>query len=194
MLSLLFSAPATASAATPAATPVATPAAARTTQIELTPMGAAWRSTLVPGWGQRYKGETAKGWVMTGVFGGLIGASGVAIAEMQSADRAYRHLDDAAPAASFDSAYRRDTDATLVAEVVGGLTAGFWAYSIGDSFFTGVDKLRIRDARIHDVFPSTAKFWQSNSFASITVENRSAEPLTNIKVTLLAPEVMTLAS
>lgn len=36
---------------------------------------AALRSLLLPGWGQRYKGQSLKGWMLTGSWGLLLGAS-----------------------------------------------------------------------------------------------------------------------
>ena len=186
-----------AAAATPETASPAAPASAKNTtrvarETTITPGGATWRSAVLPGWGQRYKGERKKGWIFTGAFGVLaLGTLGT-VAEAQSADRAYTGLSNGASNTQFDAAYQRDVQARLAAEIFAGATTAVWAWAVADSRFNGVDAMRIKDARLHDIFPAQMKFWQTNNFASIVVENRSADPITNVKVRLEAPQVMSL--
>ena len=86
-------------AETPAATPAPTanpvpaqalPSAKRS--AEITPGGAVWRSAVIPGWGQRYKGERTKGWVFTGLAAGMAAAS---VGAYQWSDSSRRSLSDA---------------------------------------------------------------------------------------------------
>lgn len=41
--------------------------------------GVMMRSFFMPGWGQRYLGETQKGWIITGIYGGLVAGNAVAV-------------------------------------------------------------------------------------------------------------------
>src|SRR5689334_10418069 len=76
--------PADAPAPAPAATPAPSASAKRGEEV-ISPLGAVWRSALVPGWGQRYKGETRKGWIFTGIGAGLVAASSLAYVNMRGA-------------------------------------------------------------------------------------------------------------
>ncbi|HVO29160.1 MAG TPA: tetratricopeptide repeat protein [bacterium] len=191
VLVLLFAARA-ALAADPEPTPPREPAAvvAPAHAPETTPGGAAWRSAILPGWGQRYKGETRKGKWFTITWSVLAVASLSTLAAKVDANRTYTHLSDTASNTAYDTAFQRDLQTSMAFDIVGGATAAFWAYNVADSGFRGADPLRIRDARIHDVFPAMAQYYQTNPLASITVENRSGDPLTNLRVHLEAPEVM----
>ena len=172
----------------PAPAPV-TPAAAAPKRGDevITPLGAVWRSTLVPGWGQRYKGEKKKGWVFTGVAAGLLSASAITGINMVNAQAAY---DDAKEGADFDRLNQEQVQATLYFDAVALATAGWWIYGISDSAFTPIEHLRVKDARVKDVFPAMINYYQDRPVATISVENRSSEPVTKVKVKFEAPEVM----
>lgn len=182
-------------AAEPDSTPTSAPAPNRPGQTEertITSMGAIWRSTLVPGWGQRYKGETRKGWWLTGAGAALATASIVSAKNASDAKSAYRRVDAGASSATFDRRYNDAVNATVVFNVVGALTAGFWAANVAESAFTPLEHLRVRDARVNDVFPSIHKFYETNPIASISLENRSGEAVSKVRVRFEAKDVMDL--
>lgn len=64
---------------------------------------AALRSMLVPGWGQLYKGDRRKGWVLLGVWAGTVAATGTAHLARARAEEAY--LDERDPT-RVDAQYR----------------------------------------------------------------------------------------
>ena len=188
-----------AAAAEPAPGAVATPAVVSTarpgpeTQDRvITPMGAVWRSTLVPGWGQRYKGERRKGWWLTGAGAALATATVVSGKNMSDAKSAYRHVGADDSSATFDRRYNDAVNATVVFNVIGALTAGFWAANVAESAFTPLEHLRVRDARVKDVFPSIHKFYETSPIATISLENRSGEPVNKVRVRFEAKDVMDL--
>ncbi len=64
------------------ATPEEDPAAAiRYVRVEDPRAAAAMRSLLLPGWGQQYKGQKTKGWILTGLWG--LAAAGTAAAHLR---------------------------------------------------------------------------------------------------------------
>jgi hypothetical protein len=148
----------TPSAATPASAPGTHPAPAIATAVptmhteaQVSPNGALWRSVVIPGWGQRYKGEKSKGWVLTGLAAGLLGGTVAAYAYDRSAHNAYEGLGpttggQATPESTFESDYRAEVYAQVLLDLVGAATAGVWAYSIADSAFTPLEHLRIKEA------------------------------------------------
>ena len=93
-------------------------------------VGASWRSAFLPGWGQFYKGQKARGSVLGGAFwGGLIGA-GISLLKEQAAKDQYN--DATAPAAiseAYDT-YNRwyKTRRTLTA-----VTVALWAVTVADA-------------------------------------------------------------
>lgn len=84
---------------------------------------AAMRSALIPGWGQMYKGETTKGWVVAGLFAGTTGGS-----------LALHLTDDGGSDAGGDSPLLRD--ALSVA------AAGIWLYSYLDALMNETTQRR----------------------------------------------------
>ena len=95
---------------------------------------ATWRSALLPGWGQRYKGEGAKGWVMTGLWVATLG--GAAAAHIQRQDARDAYLAETDPALVAD---RFDTYNTWH-KARGGLLIGavaVWAYAAVDALTSG---------------------------------------------------------
>lgn len=91
---------------------------------------AALRSMVLPGWGQRYKGEKRKGLILSGLWGvGLLGASVAHIARGNAEDR---YVGETNPA-KIDS--RFDTFNTLhkLRNNLLLLSAGVWLYSYFDA-------------------------------------------------------------
>lgn len=86
--------------------------------------GAAMRSALIPGWGQHYKGERTKGWVVAGLFAGSL--TGALIA------RAGDGNDDPQPGVPVVA----DSDSPLLADVLIATTAGIWLYSYLDALLS----------------------------------------------------------
>lgn len=93
-------------------------------------LGALVRSALLPGAGQRYKGQNTKGWVLTGLWAASVG--GTILAHLQRSDA--------------ERAYLEETNPDLVAErfetydtwhnVRGGLVIGalaIWVYAAADA-------------------------------------------------------------
>ncbi len=92
------------------------------------------RSAVVPGWGQRYKGESTKGWVMTGVWAAALG--GAAAAHFQRQDALDAYLAESDP----DLVADRYATYNTWHKVRGGLLAGaaaVWIFSTVDALATG---------------------------------------------------------
>lgn len=91
---------------------------------------AALRSMMVPGLGQLYKAERAKGWLLIGAWGGTVAAAGVAHLLRQDARRAYLDARDPGVAAARYAVYNRRH------KVRNGLVlaaAGVWLYAYLDA-------------------------------------------------------------
>ena len=159
---------------------------------QVTPMGALWRSALIPGWGQRYKGEKTKGWAMTGVAGALVAGTVGSRLYANSSRHAYSSLKSTDSPATFDSKYRESVNAAVVFDFVVGSTAAFWLYNVSDCAFTPLEHLRIKDARVKDVFPAQYKYYENQPLATISVENRSNEPVSKVKLKFEAKDVLDL--
>ncbi len=96
---------------------------------------AALRSLLLPGWGQRYKGQHLKGWLLTGSWGLLLVASLTAHLQYERAyDRYHRETDPTRIEARYRTANRwfRARNGLLM-----GLAA-VWAYSYLDALLQPV--------------------------------------------------------
>ena len=94
---------------------------------------AAWRSALLPGWGQFYKGQKAKGYVLGGAFWGSLLATGVA---WVNEDRAHQdYLDSQTPAdiennyADYNKWYKTRRSLALASAVL-------WAVALGDAIWS----------------------------------------------------------
>ncbi|WP_245771988.1 hypothetical protein [Rhodothermus profundi] len=98
-------------------------------QPDLRP-AAALRSLLVPGWGQRYKGQRLKGWLLTGSWGLLLGSSLTAHLQYERAHNRYRR------ATNPDDIEKRYQTANRWFKIRNGLLMGLgavWAYSYLDA-------------------------------------------------------------
>ncbi len=188
--------------ATPAATPAPEPTAAPVTAAAttsaprakgedvITPLGAVWRSTLVPGWGQRYKGEKTKGWVFTGIAAAGALASIASYKVSSDARSYYKHLGPGTNPDEFDRADENQVNTAIAFQTLTGATATFWALNIADSGFKPLEHVRIKNAQVKDVFPAISKYYESNPIAVISLENRSAEPVRRVKVKFEAKDIM----
>jgi len=174
-------------------------ASAKRGEEVISPLGSVWRSALVPGWGQRYKGEKKKGWIFTGVAAGLLGTSALTYANARGftsplskhpggAVGAYKNEKN--PDADYDSLYDDAVDSTIIFDAAAFATAGWWIYGVSDSAFTPLEHLRIKDARVKDVFPAMIQYYKGKPVATISVENRSNEPVTKVKVKFEAKDIM----
>lgn len=92
---------------------------------------AAWRSALLPGWGQHYKGQALKGWVLGGLTLGLLAGGLAAAAVGESARQQYESLRD--PGADYGGPY--DTWAAMAqanhALLLG--AAGLYLFTLADA-------------------------------------------------------------
>lgn len=184
----------------PAPAPAAPAASSSNKRDEvITPLGAVWRSALVPGWGQRYKGEKKKGWIFTGVAAGLLGATSLTYVNARGftsplsdspggAQGAYN--DERNPNADYDALYENSVNSTVIFDAVALGTAAWWIYGASDSAFTPLEHLRVKDARVKDVFPAMINYYKGKPVATISVENRSQEPVTKVKVKFEAKDIM----
>jgi TolB-like protein len=111
---------------------------------------AAFRSVVLPGWGQHYNQEATKGWVFTGVTGALLlGGIGFETAGLLT------HLLYYVPytpesdnfASSGDPQFQRNLQDRynlaqtqfVVGHVLLGATAAVWAYNVLDAYISGVE-------------------------------------------------------
>lgn len=95
---------------------------------------AAWRSALVPGWGQHYKGNSTKGWVLTGLWATTLAGGAYAHVQRQNAREVYLAETDPSRIAE-----RYDTFDTWH-KMRGGLllgTAAVWIYAAADAALAG---------------------------------------------------------
>ncbi len=95
---------------------------------------ATWRSGVLPGWGQRYKGQGTKGWLLTGLWAASLGGTVAAHIQRQDARDAY--LTETDPAAVGE---RFDTYNTWH-KARGGLLIGaaaIWTFAAVDALSSG---------------------------------------------------------
>ncbi|NNF57930.1 MAG: hypothetical protein HKN04_06780 [Rhodothermaceae bacterium] len=95
---------------------------------------ATWRSAVLPGWGQRYKGETAKGWILTGLAAAT--AAGTLTAHLQYEQAHQEYLDERDPTRipERDATQNRwyDTRGVLALGM-----AAVWLYAAADAVLVG---------------------------------------------------------
>ena len=94
------------------------------------PSESAWRSALIPGWGQFYKGSSAKGWAA------LVGTSGLLVAGVLSANHS-TEMDNRSneTLSQFKRNYYNDeaTKYHQISMVCYGLAAGLYALNVFDA-------------------------------------------------------------
>jgi TolB-like protein len=99
-----------------------------------TPLGAALRSAAVPGWGQVYNGDTARGITYMALFAGFAGTAIVsAVLGSQAEDEYHENTASTVDARSEGNAHYERANIGLI-----GLGA-VWAVSIVDAWLTGED-------------------------------------------------------
>lgn len=109
------------------------PAVIRYIQVEDRRTAAAIRSFLLPGWGQHYKGETAKGWLFTSLWGAALTGTVVAHLQRRQAQHTYETENDPDRIrdryASFNAWHKARNNLALA-------TAGIWLLSYLDALIT----------------------------------------------------------
>lgn len=95
--------------------------------------GAAWRSAVIPGWGQFYKQQKAKGYLLGGAFWGSLIATGVAWLKEDQAHQDYLNSSATADIENNYSTYNQwyKTRRTLMVT-----TAVLWAVTVGDAMWS----------------------------------------------------------
>lgn len=95
---------------------------------------ATWRSVAMPGWGQRYKGENTKGWLLTGAWAATLGGAVAAHFQRQDARDAYlAETDPALVLEKYDTynTWHRARGGLLIG------VAAIWTYAAADALATG---------------------------------------------------------
>jgi tetratricopeptide (TPR) repeat protein len=172
--------------------PQALPRLKRPGEQSVTPTGALWRSVVLPGWGQRYKGERTKGWILTGLTAGLAGGTLAGYEYAELTRHQYKALPQGTSEGTFNRDYQRSVQASVGFEFLAGLTAAVWTANVADSAFSPVAPIRIKEARVKDVFPAMNKYYETNPVATISIENRSSDPVNKVKVKFEAKDIMDL--
>ena len=90
----------------------------------------AWRSALVPGWGQFHKNQKAKGIILGGAFWGSLAAT-IAVA-IQEADAKQNYVDATEPG-EITAAYSTYNDKFKTRRILTIATAALWAIAVGDA-------------------------------------------------------------
>lgn len=111
---------------------------------------AAFRSLVLPGWGQHYNKEDTKGWVFTGVTGtlllvGLGLETGGLLTHMlyyvpyQPADEGFASSGDPSFQRNLQDRYNLAMTQFIAGHITLGATAVVWAYNVLDAYMSGVD-------------------------------------------------------
>lgn len=99
---------------------------------------AAIRSLILPGWGQRFKGQRTKGWILMGLWGTLATGTVLAHVRRRNAQRAYRREANpdriSARFDTFNSWHEVRNNLALA-------TAGVWLFSYFDALLSRVAPL-----------------------------------------------------
>lgn len=95
--------------------------------------GAAWRSAVIPGWGQFYKQQKSKGYILGGAFWGSLIATGVAWLQEDQAHQDYLNSSTSTDIENNYSTYNKwfKTRRTLMIT-----TAVLWAVTVGDAMWS----------------------------------------------------------
>jgi TolB-like protein len=113
-----------------------------------------FRSLLIPGWGQYYNDQDAKGYVFTGVTVGLIGAAVVEHLAYKST------WDDYLNAKSKDKAtlaYDKASNQRDQRDLIIGIAAGVWAVNVVDAFISGTSASEVHISENTTVKPVVAE-------------------------------------
>jgi TolB-like protein len=111
--------------------------------------GAAFRSVVLPGWGQSYNDQAVKGAIFGATAGGLVLATAAlgghalygAFVEYPSAGRvgASSKLSAEEKLAYVESVRVRSNTEAYAAQIVGGAAVGVWLLNIADAYLSGTD-------------------------------------------------------
>jgi TolB-like protein len=105
---------------------------------------AVFRSLLVPGWGQFYNRQRAKGWVVMGTGAALVGSAVGYHLAGQGAYRDYRNRSSAAllggsPSAEAAALYETAASRYRTRNWLLGGLATLWVFNVADAWLSGVD-------------------------------------------------------
>lgn len=106
--------------------------------------GAAWRSAILPGWGQLHKGQKIRALLLGGVF--WVGLAGTAAALQQESDTRNRYVNATDPAEitrRYDS-YNRWFKTRRILTVT---TAGLWLLNVLDASWSGYPRPAVTASR-----------------------------------------------
>jgi hypothetical protein len=114
---------------------------------------AAWRSALLPGWGQLYKEQRVKGFcIVSGFMLNTVGLITAAIYE-NSAHDAYRN---ALQPAEIDSKYNEYEKWNNIRRILTGTEIVIWVYAFGDALWSPVENGSLLSITISPTFISAA--------------------------------------
>lgn len=153
--------------------------AAKQTVVNMTISGAsagggsfidpAWRSLLLPGWGQFYNKDDFKGWVFT--IAGLGAATGAVIRflDFNNKRMAYESISDpAAPQAVFDDAYNQANEAYREFNNAARMAAIIWSLNVLDAVISYDPRKQHSSIMTPEVAPN-GLYCMSNGFDSVKV-------------------------
>ncbi|MDR1881494.1 MAG: DUF5683 domain-containing protein, partial [Prevotella sp.] len=127
-------------------------------------MSAGWKSMLLPGWGQFYKGKTGKGILF--LTAEIASVSGLVYCEMKRSDNV--RLSQESTNLSVVREYRDRADKwALYRNVAIGCTAGIYAWNVLDA---ALAKGKIRYAWIPDNINLTSSESEGNYYAGISIK------------------------
>jgi TolB-like protein len=111
--------------------------------------GAAFRSVVLPGWGQSYNDEPVKGAIFGLAAGGLllstvvVGGDALRAAFVEYPNAGYtdetKSLPPAEKSAYVESVRVRANNGWFAASVLAGVTAGVWLVNVADAYLSGTD-------------------------------------------------------
>lgn len=95
--------------------------------------GAAWRSAVIPGWGQFYKQQKTKGYILGGAFWGSLLATGIAWIQE---DQAHQDYLSSVTTADIESNYSTYNNWYKTRRTLAITTAVLWAVTVGDAMWS----------------------------------------------------------
>ncbi len=95
--------------------------------------GAAWRSMILPGWGQFYKHQKTKGYLLGGAFWGSLLATGISLLQENAAREKY--LDSNTPE-DIERTYSDYDQWHKTRQVFTIASAALWAVAVGDALWS----------------------------------------------------------
>ncbi len=102
---------------------------------------AAWRSAILPGWGQFHKRQSKRGYVIGGAFWGTLAAGGIALVAERRARDDYLAADG--PATEFEDSYNRYNTLFKTRRNLFLAAAILWAVNVGDALWSDYPQPRV---------------------------------------------------